>query len=506
MVQRSDSDRPQPDRPLGEVAARGARLAFLGWTGSQGLMFVAYIVLAHLVSPRSFGTFTAGSLLIGFGLLFAESGTMAALISRRDRIEEAASTAFFSLLASGLALTVVAAAVSPLIGLFFKDATAGQAAAVLAGTLFLRTLAVVPDALLQRRMSFARRVAVDPLGAIAFAVVSIVACAHGLGVWGLVAGTYASDVAEVAAAWCFARFAPRWRLASMGMWREVAAFARPVLASEIVRRIASQMDIIMLGRFTSAATLGQYRNGARLAQQPGQAFVDVGAYVLLPMLAHIAEQPARLAGVVRRAYGLAVVAALPVSVATTVLGVPIAVLFLGDRWRPAGHAIAALWGLLAGGALGSVSAETIKAVGRPGLLVRMHSFNLVVTVVLVCGATIPFGLIGAASAVSVSQLAVGLYGVALAAPFTGVGFGALGREVSRPLIASGVMVGAMLLYAAAVGPLDHGEAWGLLLTGVEVALGGSVYVAALVTIDPRRRAELRRVIGRGLPPRRSQLV
>jgi O-antigen/teichoic acid export membrane protein len=280
------------------------------------------------------------------------------------------------------------------------------------------------------------------------------------------------------------------------MWRDIAAFARPVLGSEILRRIASQMDVIMLGRFTSAATLGQYRNGFRLAAQPGQAFVDVGAYVLLPMLAHISRDAQHLAAVVRRVYGVALAAAIPISLTTIPLGVPIAVLFLGHDWRPAGHAIAALWGLLLGGAISSVAAETAKAIGRPGLLVRIHGLNLGVTAVLVIATAIPFGLIGVASAVSVSQLLVGLYAFRQVATHVGMTWRDLAAEMVPPLLASGAMLAAMLAFAMSVDPLDHGEALGLLLTAAQVLIGALVYITALAIIDPRRRGDLRRVVRR----------
>jgi O-antigen/teichoic acid export membrane protein len=478
----SSDDTRDAERPLGQVAARGARLALIGWGASQGLTFVAYIVLAHLLTPRAFGTFAAGSILIAFGIVFAESGTMAALISRRDRIEEAASTAFFSLLITGTALSLLSVAAAPLVGLFFENHRAGTVAAALSAWLLLRAMTIVPDSLLQRRFSFARRVAVDPLGSIAFAAVSIVACAGGAGIWGLVAGTYASEVVEVTAAWAFARFVPRRTLVSRAMWREIAAFARPVLGSEILRRIATQMDVIMLGRFSSPATLGQYRNGFRLASQPGQAFVDVGAYVLLPTLAHISREDRHLGSVVRRVYGIALATA-----------VPIAVLFLGNEWHPAGHAIAALWGLLLGGAISSVAAESSKAIGRPELLVRIHGLNLGVTAVLVCAAAIPFGLIGVASAVSVSQVIVGLYAFGLVAPHMGMTWRELAAEAASPLVAASSLLAVMVSFEIAIHPLDHGEALGLLLTGVQVVLGGVVYVAALAFVDPRRAADLARL-------------
>ena len=489
-------DRPEDDRvpSLQRTAVRGARLALIGWSLSQGITFGAYLVLARLVSPADFGRYAAASIITGVGGLFAESGMMAALINRRDRIEEAASTAFFSLLIGGVLLTASALALAPVMGLFFNSGQVGLLSAALSGWLLLRALTVVPDALLQRRFSFARRVAVDPLGAIAFTATSIVACAQGAGAWGLVAGAYASMLVQVLAAWMFARVWPRLRLASVAMWRELAGFARPVLGSEILRRIAGQLDAIMLGRFSGAASLGQYRNGLRLAQQPTNAFLDVGAYVLLPTLARLAEDKVRLERATKRVYGVVAAAALPVSLASLPLGVPLAVLLLGGRWRPAGHAIAGLCGMLIGAGMISVTAEVAKALTRPGLLVRIHGVALAVTALFVCAAAIPFGLVGVAVAVSLSQCLTAFYAVHLIAPVIGLGWRELGAEFASPALASVAMLVAMFGFAHAVHPLGSGEAAGLALTAAEVLIGAIVYVGLLVSVDRRRRDDLRRLL------------
>ena len=498
------TDNPQDEGPhagqsLSKIAARGAQLSIGGFVLSQGLTFVAYVVLARLLTPSAFGSFTAGSLLIGFGLMFAESGTTAALITRVDQIDEAASTVFYSQAIAGVGLSLLALALSPLIGLYFHDSLAAEISAVLSGFLFLRALTIVPDALLQRRLSFVRRVVVDPLGSVGFAVVATGACALGAGVWGMVAGTYASEIVEVVAAWLMCGFRPRRHLASMAIWRQIAAFARPLLLSEILNRLASNVDVLALGRFGSAATLGQYRTGLRYAQQPSAAFVTGGSYVLLPTLSRVADQPRRLANAIGRAYGLAAATAAPVSAATVALGVPIAVLLLGERWRPAGHVIAALWGLLLGGAFASVSAEAMKAARQPGLLLRLHTLNLTVTVVLVCAAVVPFGLLGVATAMSLSAVAVGIYSVVLTTRVTEVSNAEVLSELGRPIAASIVMLTAMLLFAYQVDLLGHGEFWGIVLTFAEVGIGALVYSGLIVAIDPRRRRDLRNLAVRILP-------
>jgi PST family polysaccharide transporter len=471
-------------------------MALLGWSLTQGLTFAAYIVLARLIDPTDFGHYAAASVVIGVGSLFAESGMMSALINRRDRLDEAVSTAFYSLIVSGVALTVLAVAVSPLLGAFFRSDQVTALAAALSGYLFVRAMTIVPDSMLQRHFSFARRVAVDPLGAITFAAVSIAACADGAGAWGLVAGTYASIVVQAVLAWAFARTKPRRRLASMAMWRELSRFARPVLGSEILRHAAAQLDAVMLGRFSNAATLGQYRNGLRLAQQPTNAFVNVGGYVLLPTFARLHVHPERLSGALRRVVGVIAAVAVPISVAMIPLGVPIAVLALGSRWRPAGHAIAGLSGVLVGAALVSVSAEALKAVHRPRMLVRIHGVNLVSTAVGVIATAIPFGLIGVAISVSAGQCIAGVFAYACVSTLLDLGWGDFAAEFAAPAAAAALMAAAMVGFAALVDPLGHGEAAGIALTVAEAAVGAVLYGLVLLVLDRRRRADVRWLLSR----------
>lgn len=479
---------------LGATTLRGARLSLGGFVLSRGLLFVVYIVLARYVSPTQFGYYAAASLITGVGSLFSESGMLSALIRRPDRIEEAASTAFYSLLLSGVLLTLGALAISPLLGLFFHSSHVTALSAALSVALLLQALTVVPDALLQRRFSFARRVAIDPLTALAFAVAAFIAAVNGAGAWALVAGAYASLIMSVIAAWAFARFRPRLGQASVQMWRELAAFARPVLGSEILSRVATQLDTVMLGRFKGAAPLGQYRNGLRLAQQPTDGFTSVGAYVLLPALVRIAGHPERLRDATRRLYRQIAAVALPISLALLPLGVPVAVLLLGSRWRPAGHVLAGLCGLLIGAATMSATSEVFKAVDRPQLLVRMHSVSLITMAGFVVAVAVPFGIVGVAIAVSVSRCVTASYALRRAWPLAGLDRRDLTQAILGPAIASVAMILIMFAFAAAVDPLSYAQAPAILLTIAEAAIGAVVYGIVLLLIDRERRRSARKLV------------
>lgn len=479
---------------LGRSTLRGARLSLAGFVVSRGLMLAAYVVLARLVSPTDFGHYAAASVITGVGTVFSESGMLSALIRRPDRIDEAANSAFFSLVLSGTLLALGALAVAPLVGWFFNSGSVTALSAALAAALLVQSLTVVPDAILQRRFSFARRVAVDPLSSVAFTAVAILAAVNGAGAWSLVAGAYASLIVSVIVAFAFARFRPRLKLASVAMWRELATFARPVLGSEILSRAATQLDTIMLGRFKGAAALGQYRNGLRIAQQPSDGFVSIGAYVLLPALVRLHGQPERLRAATRRIYRQIAAVALPLSVMFLPLGVPAAVLLLGSTWRPAGHAIVGLCALLVASATMSASSEVFKAVGRPHLLIRMHSVSLTTIAIFVVAAAIPFGLVGVAVAVSASRCVTAAYGLRHAARLTGLHRDDLTRALKGPVAASLVMVLVMFGFAALVNPLDHRVVLAWILTAAEGVLGAIVYMAVLLAVDSERRRSAMKLV------------
>src|SRR5438034_9526693 len=148
---------------LSRTVVRGVGLAGAGFLLTQALTFGSYLALARLAPPQDFGRFAAGSIVVGFGLLVSESGMLGALIQRRDRLEEAASTAFVATMASALLLGLAALAVSPLVGYFFHSHEIGLVAAAMSGFVALKQTMIVPDALMQRRFSFVRRVVLEPL-------------------------------------------------------------------------------------------------------------------------------------------------------------------------------------------------------------------------------------------------------------------------------------------------------------------------------------------------------
>jgi PST family polysaccharide transporter len=456
----------------------------------QSLNFVAYVVLAHLATPQEFGQLAAGTIIVGFGELFANSGMLAALIQRRDRIEEAANTALVATLLAGIALSLVALALAPLVGLYFDSGEITEVAAATSAWILLRSATTVPDAIMQRRFSFLRRVIIEPLGIVVFGVTSIVLVANGLGLWGLVIGNTAQRAVMALAAWILARWRPNLRLASFDLWREMIGFGRHVVAAGLLRMISGQVNTAVLGRFVGTAALGQYRYAGRIAQKPLGFMINAGSYVLYPAFSRIAADEPRLRRAFLRSFRLTAAMAVPVGFVMLPLGEPFAALVFGEPWRDAGYAAMAMFAYVGGRSLISLAGEAFKAAGQPNLLSRMYLFSAAVTIASIV-ALLPFGLVGVSAAISLSSIAVTVYAVRTAGGVTGL-------SVARLVGAIWPAVAASLAMAAALLPVEHlavdaagrETALGLLLLAGEAAAAAAMYWGALAVLAPPLAREL----------------
>lgn len=483
---------------------RGAGLAGVGFVATQVLTLGSFLVLARLASPSDFGDYAAGSILVNVGMLFTDSGMMAALIHRGDRIDEAASTATVATFVSGLLLSLLALAAAPLIGAIFKSSEIEAIAAASSGMLFVRSLLIVPQSLFQRRFSFLRRIVAEPFGAVVFGIVAIVLCAEGMGAWGLVIAYYVAAIADVFLSWGLLDWRPRWRQVSYAMWRELAGYGRFVLGAHAVMLGTQQLPVLLIGRFSGSGPLGQYRYAERLSTTPVGLVIQAGSYVIFPAFARITADRERFRGAMLRSLRLMCVFSFPLVIMLVPLGVASAEILFGSVWREAGYAAMALTGEAVAGTVISFASEVLKADGHPERLAKVHVVLFTCSVVASV-ALLPLGLIGVSAGLSLGALAAAIYALAQVRGLNSVSFGDFYRQIAAPLFAA-------LTMAAILTPLEflvveanrRGTALGLVLILCEGLLGLGLFAATMSLLDRGTLVEMRDLTTGAIRRRRNR--
>lgn len=486
---------------LTATVVRGVGLAGIGFILAQALTLGFYLVLARLASPADFGEYAAGALLVNVGLLFTESGMLAALVHRDDRVDEAASTATVALLVSGTFFSLLALAASPLVGLLFHSSRIGDIAAASSGLLLCRAMTIVPQALLQRRFSFLRRMISEPLSVVAFGVVAVILCANGMGPWGLVLGYYAAALADAVLSWGLVRWRPRLRQVSWKLWRELAAYGRHVLAAHTVMLGGQQLPILLIGRFSGSASLGQYRYAERLSTTPLALVIQAGSYVLFPAFARITAERRRFRAAMLRSLRLMCALSFPLVLLMVPLGVPAAVLLFGPVWKEAGYATMILAGDAVGATVVSFASEVLKADGHPEILTRIHIVLFTCSAVAML-ALLPIGLLGVTAGLSFGSLVASVYALSRVRSLNAISVPELVRECVPSLVSALVMAAILVpVEFLLVEAETRGTFIGLALILIEAAAGLIIYSAVMWGIGRSTIREVRELAWRMLPNR-----
>jgi PST family polysaccharide transporter len=371
----------------------------------------------------------------------------------------------------------------------------------MSATVALNALMLVPDAILQRQFSFVRRLFVAPSAALTFGLVAGIACALGLGVWGLVVGRYASIVVELIVLWALVDWRPRRSLMSIAMWRSLARYGRHIFAAAFLGQSRESIFTALLGRFVSIEAVGQYRYATTITQLPRMAWVTGSSYVLFPAFARIAHDTERFTSAFLRTVRWMGIVTFPACAILLPLGPALVVCVLGERWREAGYAVMALVGAPIAGGLASVVSEGVKSVGQPSILSRTALVGTILTIAFML-AFLPLGVVGVAGGVSISTLVTTAYIVKLALPAIGVSWSAVLGKLWTSFVATAVMVAVLFPLEWLVVHSDTRTiAVGIALLLAESLLGFAVFLAALRVLDPAAVAS----IGQGLRALRGRL-
>ena len=224
----------------------------------------------------------------------------------------------------------------------------------------------------------------------------------------------------------------------------------------------------------------------------------ISGYVLFPAFSRISGDAARFRDAFLRALGWIWFAALPIGALLVVVGEPVVVLLLGEEWRSAGAAAAAMAGIGLGTALNTVGGEAIKGAGRSSLLNWMTVLGLGLGLGLIV-LLLPFGLVGVGIAISVTCLVVGFVGIELARSVVDASL----RDTVACLAPSTL---SALLAFAVVFPLErflvrsdqYMLPLGLASVVAECLLFTLVYLGVLRLVSPTRYRSVRAVAERAV--------
>jgi len=477
-------------------AAKGVFWTATGAWGRQLALFVVITIQTRLLDPTDFGLVAFAAVFVGFTHVIADEGLADALVQRKELERAHLDATFWTTFAFAVVLTVILAALAVPIAALLGDEELAPVLVVLSLSIPIASTSLVQRAILTRELKFRSLALRSLLGITVGGICGVIAAFAGLGVWSLVIQNLVGVTAGTLVLWRVTDFRPRLTF-SYSHCRELLGFGSSVVGFRLLIYFTRWADDLLIGAFLGPAALGFYTVGSRMLRMLIQVTSSLIDRVSFPLYSRLQDQPARLKAAFYKSTAFASLIAFPVFLATAVLAPEVVDLFFGPKWADSIPImqILAFFGLIQ--VLTYLNGTTIKALGKPSWLVVIVG----ITAGLKVGAflvAVQYGLIAVAVAATfVGWVVAPLYywGVKR---LVDVSLSEYWRSLQVPVVGSILSAVAML---GARYLLE--DARPLVVLPLAGAVGAAVYYVTVRLLAPPLAAEVRDLVSRGVPSRRS---
>lgn len=326
---------PAEGQHLARRAARAAVFTFASQWLRLALRLASLAVLSRLLVPGDFGVFAMATAFTGIVSLLAETGFTNASIRARSLTQTDASTLFWGnlLLATGLA--AVAALLGAPVSWFFGEPRLPAVISVLAVSLPVSALAAQHSAVLQRDLRFGRLVIAEVLGQTIGVGTAIAVALAGWDYWALVAQQLATVAATTLALWALAGWRPG-RPAFTASTRGLLRSGTHLSVTEVLNYLRTNLDSIVVGKFTDSVALGEYNRANTLLSLPITQLFAPLSRVAIPTLSKLQDDPAHFRRSYLRMLSLVAMASTPLVAVLAATADDLVLVVLGQQFERSG--------------------------------------------------------------------------------------------------------------------------------------------------------------------------
>jgi O-antigen/teichoic acid export membrane protein len=492
-IGRADTTSSAPDRRPDQSGRRrvttGAALKwsliaqFLARAGQFGLG----LVLARLLTPHEFGTYTVALGVFLILLTIDDLGVVKGLVRWPGRFADVAPTARTIGVVTGVGVYAAAFALAPVIADIASTPKATAVIRVLSlGVIIDSSIQIVPAASLQRTFRQDLWVIVELSRIVVLATVTIVLASRGVGVWSLVWGSLAGQVALTTATTLLARVPIRYGF-DRQMAKELIRISAPYSLAALVSAALLNVDYLVIGHRLGTVAVGIYLIAFNVSSWPTTLVGQAVRAVSIPSFSQLRQSGGDVGANVRRALVLLFAGALPfVAVLIAMPQLAIATLY-GTEWVGGATALHFLALLSIVRLIDGLTDDVFFACGHSGWILAK---NLVWVVLLIVGLNIGAHL-GGIRGVGIGHAVVAV-GVVL--PMICYLLARLGMWRRQLLfVAVVMMMAAAVAGTAGWFVVHHVAAPRLVLATLGVS---AVCIVYAVLLTPMRRVILgRRVVG-----------
>lgn len=324
---------------MAEQSLKDKTVKGVAWSGidnvaQYAVTFIVGIVLARLLTPDDYGLLGIIAIFTAICTTLINGGLTNALIRKKDVTDDDYNTAFIVNLGMSLLLYVIVFFCSPLIAKFFGREELTLLTRVTSISIIIGALAIVQQTRLTKRIDFKTQTKITLIASISSGVIGIVMALMGYGVWSLVAQQISSSFLRTVLLWIYNKWMPYLRF-SKSSFNSLFGFGWKLMVSGLLDTLWKELYQVVVGKFYSPATLGQYTRAKQFSQLFSSNLTAVIQRVTFPVLSNIQDNKMRMISAYRRIIKTTMFITAICMFSLGAISEPLLYCLIGPKWHEA---------------------------------------------------------------------------------------------------------------------------------------------------------------------------
>ena len=223
---------------------------------------------------------------------------------------------------------------APLIADFFHRNELVSLTRVSSLSLIIGALALVQQTRLTKRIDFKSQTKITITASVRSGVVGIIMALLGFGVWALVTQTLTSQIIRTTLLWRVNKWIPSLRFSTKS-FHELFGFGWKMMVSSILDTVWKELYQVVVGRFYSPATLGQYTRAKSFSQLLSSNLTAVIQRVTYPVLSNIQDEKERMVRAYRKMIKMTMFITAVSMFFLGAISEPLLYCLIGPKWHEA---------------------------------------------------------------------------------------------------------------------------------------------------------------------------
>lgn len=253
---------------------------------------VSFSIMSRLLTQEDFGYYAAIAAVTAIFTSFADAGIGSAIVQRKNIDQGYLNNAFTLCLLFGLFGSTLLIACSGPASRYVADESMQVPLMLVSITLLTGTLSSVFFSIMHRKLQFLRMGIIRISALIITTVVSIILAAKGFGYYAIIAKVILNSLIILVVTFIAAH--TKFHLSfDFKVFKEIFGFGGWLMASAFFRKIADQIDRLMMSNLFSVTTLGMYSRPKEFITSMTGRLIDIFDSSLFPVLSTMQDERER---------------------------------------------------------------------------------------------------------------------------------------------------------------------------------------------------------------------